>query len=161
MFFSPSFSTIFTHFRICLQTKQWGDTVAGSDLRSILHRYLDNADRNLDNADPQFANLPVLCRSVLQLALPYLGKGHHIFADRFYSSLPLMKTLAEHNTHYTGTIVKNRVNLPDPRDCLSRSSYLAHEAVTSPPYTPCYLCAGVVGVGSMRFDVLELLRTSA
>ena len=29
------------------------------------------------------------------------------------------------------------------------------------PYTPCYLCAGVVGVGSMRFDVLELPRSSA
>ena len=28
------------HFRIRLQTKQWWDTVAGLDLRSILHRNL-------------------------------------------------------------------------------------------------------------------------
>ena len=51
---------------------------------------------------------------VLQLALPYLGKGHHIFDDRFYSSLRLIQTLAVQHTHSTGTVVKNRVDLPDP-----------------------------------------------
>ena len=29
------------------------------------------------------------------------------------------------------------------------------------PYTPCYLCDGVVRVGSMRFDVREPPRSSA
>ena len=29
------------------------------------------------------------------------------------------------------------------------------------PYTPCYLCDGVVRVGSMRFDVLEPPRSTA
>ena len=69
--------------------------------------------QTLDNSDPQFATLPVLCRSILHIASPYLGKGHHIFADRFYSSLPLVETLENHNTHFTGTIVRNRVDLPD------------------------------------------------
>jgi len=66
----------------------------------------------LDDADPQFRSLPVLTRSVLHLVSPYLGKGHHVVADCFYSSLPLVDTLAEHNTTYTGTINKNRVGLP-------------------------------------------------
>ena len=29
------------------------------------------------------------------------------------------------------------------------------------PYTPCYLCDGVVPVGSMRFEVLQQPRPSA
>ena len=29
------------------------------------------------------------------------------------------------------------------------------------PYTPCYLCAGVVRVGSLRFDVVEPPGSSA
>ena len=69
--------------------------------------------QTLDDADPQFASLPVLTQTVLHLVSPYLGKGHHVFCDWFYSSIPLVQTLAEQQTHYTGTIVKNRVGLPD------------------------------------------------
>ena len=69
--------------------------------------------QTLDDASPQFASLPVLSRTVLHLVSPYLGKGHHVFADRFYSSIPLVQTLDEQQTHYTGTIVKNRVDLPE------------------------------------------------
>ena len=70
--------------------------------------------QTLDDADPQFAHLPVLCRSVLHLVSPYFGKGHHVFADQFYSSIPLVQTLGDQQTHFTGTIVNNRVGLPDP-----------------------------------------------
>ena len=42
------------------------------------------------------------------------GKGHHVFADRFYSSIQFMQTLTEQQTHFTCTIVRNRVDLPDP-----------------------------------------------
>ena len=68
----------------------------------------------LDDADTQFSSLSVLCRSVPHLVSPYFGKGHHMFADRFYSSIPFVQTLAEQQTHFTGTIVRNRVDLPDP-----------------------------------------------
>ena len=37
-----------------------------------------------------------------------------MFAGRFYSSIPLLQTLAEQKTHFTGTIVRNRVDLLDP-----------------------------------------------
>ena len=66
----------------------------------------------LDNAYPQLANLPVLCRSVLQLALPYLWKGHHILLTNF-TSLPFIQILAEQHTTQA-PFVKNRVDLPDP-----------------------------------------------
>jgi len=69
--------------------------------------------QTLDDADAQFASLPVLARTVLHLVNPYLGMGHHIFADRFYSSIPLVQTLADDQTHFTGTINKNRIDLPD------------------------------------------------
>ena len=96
---------------------KWGIkafTLADAKTGYMLNILVYTGAQTLDNADPQFASLPVLSRSVLHLVSPYLGKGHHIFADRFYSSIPLVRTLFEHQTHYTGTIMKNRVGLPDP-----------------------------------------------
>ena len=40
--------------------------------------------QTLDDADPQFASLPVLTQTVLHLVSPYLGKGHHVFCGRVY-----------------------------------------------------------------------------
>ena len=42
----------------------------------------------------------------------YLDKGHHIFADRFYASVPLVEELEARQTGYTGTLVQNRQRLP-------------------------------------------------
>ena len=53
----------------------------------------------------------VLIHVVFQLIEPYIGCGHHIFTDRYYSSLPLASTLQSLNTSFTGTITK-RVDLP-------------------------------------------------
>ena len=50
---------------------------------------------------------------MLQLVSLYLGKGHHVFPDRFYSSIPLVQTLAEQQIYFTSTIMKNRIDLPD------------------------------------------------
>ncbi len=41
-----------------------------------------------------------------------LSKGHHLFTDRFYTSIPLLMALASARTSYTGTINKTRKNLP-------------------------------------------------
>ena len=44
---------------------------------------------------------------------PYLDRGHHLFTDRYYTSVPLAHTLRDHNTSFTGTTNRNRVDLPD------------------------------------------------
>ena len=96
---------------------KWGIkafTEADAKTGYMLNILVYTGAQTLDDADPQFSSLPVLCRSVLHLVSPYFGKGHHVFADRFYSSIPLVQTLAKHNTHFTGTIIKNCVSLPDP-----------------------------------------------
>ena len=36
-----------------------------------------------------------------------------MYTDRYYSSLPLAEALLQHNTKFTGTVIKNRVGLPD------------------------------------------------
>ena len=95
---------------------KWGIkcfTLADANTGYMLNIMVYTGAQTLDDADPQFASLPVLSRTVLQLVSHYLGKGHHVFADRFYSSIPLVQTLAEQQTHFTGTIMKNRIDLPD------------------------------------------------
>ena len=58
------------------------------------------------------ADLPMPAKVVMALCEEYLDKGHHIFADRFYSSVPLVHELESRKTGYTGTLVKNRLQLP-------------------------------------------------
>ena len=58
-------------------------------------------------------SLPQPARVVLHLAEPYLGCGHHMFTDRYYTSLPLAQTLHSLQTGFTGTCMKNRTDLPD------------------------------------------------
>ena len=60
-----------------------------------------------------YDTLPQPARIVLHLASPYQQSGHHIFTDRYYTSLPLAQTLYQYNTAFTSTSNKNRVNLPD------------------------------------------------
>ena len=44
---------------------------------------------------------------------PYLNRGHHVYTDRYYSSVPLAQELTEKGTSFTGTMVKSRLGLPD------------------------------------------------
>lgn len=46
-------------------------------------------------------------------ACNYLNKGFHIFADNFFTSVPLVKMLYSLKTYFTGTVRKNKKNLPD------------------------------------------------
>ena len=41
-----------------------------------------------------------------------MDKGHIVFCDRYYSSVPLAETLASRGTGYVGTLVRNRKDLP-------------------------------------------------
>ena len=65
------------------------------------------------NTSTTSSELPQPARVVMHLAEPYLDKGRHLFTDRYYSSIPLAKALENRNTSITGTIVKNRIDLPD------------------------------------------------
>lgn len=66
-------------------------------------------------------------RVVMNLMEPFLGKGHRLFVDNFYSSIPLFLDLLSKNTYATGTIVSNRKYFPqglkDLKGCLDIGSY--------------------------------------
>ena len=49
---------------------------------------------------------------VLQLCHPFLGQGVTVFADNFYSSVPLAEKLLKERTYYCGTFRKNRKHVP-------------------------------------------------
>ena len=69
----------------------------------------------LDEANPLFSTLPQPARVVIHLLEPYLHRGHHVFTDLYYSSIniPLAKTLHDNQTAFTGTSVRDRMDLPD------------------------------------------------
>ena len=48
---------------------------------------------------------------ILHLFEPYLHQGHHLFADGYYSSIPLAQALYDNETTSTGTHVSDRVDL--------------------------------------------------
>ena len=50
---------------------------------------------------------------VLKLMDNRLDKGHVLFIDNFYTSVPLAKTLLEKKTYVCGTVRRNRKNLPE------------------------------------------------
>ena len=49
---------------------------------------------------------------VLDLLSSYLGKGHEIYMDRYYTSMPLFEELFQQNTIAVGTCMSNRRGLP-------------------------------------------------
>jgi len=67
----------------------------------------------LEEASPEFQSLPQPGRVVMHLMRHYLDSNHHVYTDRYYTSIPLTQSLASHNTSFTGTVMKNRIDLPD------------------------------------------------
>ena len=51
---------------------------------------------------------------VMKLMSNYLLCLHHLYADNFYSSLPLVRDLRDADTYYCGTIRKNSRGIPKP-----------------------------------------------
>ena len=49
---------------------------------------------------------------VLQLCSPILGQGTTVYADNFYTSVPLADRLLDEHTYYCGTLRKNRKQVP-------------------------------------------------
>lgn len=50
--------------------------------------------------------------TIFHTLLEPLDPGHHIFADRYYTSYQLLKYLMEKSYYYTGTLQMNRVGFP-------------------------------------------------
>ncbi len=58
------------------------------------------------------ANLPMLAQVVLAVSQKCLGYGHHIYADRLYSSIPLVNAVESRLTCFVWTVDKCRRQLP-------------------------------------------------
>ena len=74
----------------------------------------------LQNASAEFLGLPQPALVFLELMGPYLNRGHHLFTDRYYTSIQMAQELTYHNTGFTGVSQKNRTELPDNIRSLSR-----------------------------------------
>ena len=66
-----------------------------------------------EEASPEFESLSQPGRVVMHFMRHYLNSNHHIYTDWYYTSIPLIQSLASHNTSFTGTVIKNRTDLPD------------------------------------------------
>ena len=88
-------------------------TIADSANGYILDTLLYTGADTLENSNPQYNHLPQPARVVLDLSTEYLGQGRTIYTDRYYTSIPLTETLSSHQTHFTGTCMKNRQQIPE------------------------------------------------
>lgn len=75
---------------------------------------------------------------VLRLMEPYLGKGHNVTTDNFFTSMKLMKKLQENQTSLVGTMNRSRRELPpstaDTSDELYSTRLLKHDNFTLTVY---------------------------
>ncbi|XP_035825493.1 piggyBac transposable element-derived protein 4-like [Aplysia californica] len=80
---------------------------------------------DLDHSNPQAVK-------VFETLLDPLGPGHHVYSDRFYTSLDLIRHLSNNRTNFTGTLNLNRRGFPTDLKTLrlqhtERSWYYAPE----------------------------------
>ena len=95
---------------------KWGIkafSLADSSNGYLLNILLYTGAETLDGTNYQFSTLPQPARVVMHLLEPYIHQGHHLFTDRYYSSIPLAQALHDNETAFTGTCVRDRVDLPD------------------------------------------------
>ena len=98
---------------------KWGIkafSLADSSNGYLFNILLYTGAETLDEANPVFSALAQPARVVMDLLEPYLHRGHHVFTDRYYSSIPLAQALHSNRTAfmYVGTAVRDRMDLPDP-----------------------------------------------
>ena len=99
-----------------LKPIKWGlksfvlaDSATGFIFHIIPYTGGETKDKYLSNCNPELLSLTQI---VLAIVKNYLDNGHHIYADRLYSSVPLVDELEKRNTGYTGTLVRTRQQLP-------------------------------------------------
>ena len=85
------------------------DSRTGYVLNVIPYIGSESTSAYLSNCSP---GLPMPAKIVMAICEKYLDKGHHIFADLFYSSVPLVEELKKRGSGFTGTFVRDRLYLP-------------------------------------------------
>ena len=88
-------------------------TLADSTHGYVLNCLVYTGADTLQGSSPSYFSLPQPARIVMHLLEPYLGKGHTVVTDRYYTSVPLAMTLKANNTSFIGTVVKSRIDLPN------------------------------------------------
>ena len=88
-------------------------TLADSGEEYVLNILLYTGTETLTVINPEFSQLPQPAQVVGHLMEPYFHRGHHVYTDRFYTSIPLAEKLQDEGTAFTGTAIRNRVGLPD------------------------------------------------
>ena len=99
-----------------MKPTKWGlkafvlaDSITGYIVNIIPYTGQETKEIYLSQCNP---DLPLYAQVVVALVDKYLGKQHHLYADRFYSSVPLVDELERQGTRYIGTLVKTRQQLP-------------------------------------------------
>ena len=101
-----------------LKPTKWGlksfvlaDSVTGCVLDIILYTGGETKDNFLSACD---STLPMLAQIVIALSEKYLDKGHHLYCDRLYSSVPvpLVHAFQSRLTCFTGTVDRRMRELP-------------------------------------------------
>ncbi len=98
-----------------LKPTKWGlksfvlaDSETGFVLDIIPYTGAETKDIFLSACD---LHLPMLAQVVLDVSQKYLGYGHHIYADRLYSSVPLVNAIESQLTCFIGTVDRRRRQL--------------------------------------------------
>ena len=95
---------------------KWGIkcfSLADSSNGNMLNVLPYTGRETLYDATSEYESLPQAARVVLHLVEPYLDEGRHVFTDRYYTSIPLAQAFQSRGTSSTGTVNKNRADLPD------------------------------------------------
>ena len=87
-------------------------TLADSLNGYILDILLYTGADTLESSNHRYSHLPKPAQIVMSLTKDYLQQGRTIYTDRYYTSIPLIQTLENHSTYYTGTCMKNRQQIP-------------------------------------------------
>ena len=95
---------------------KWGIklfSVADSRNGYLLNTLIYTGAETLGSASSSYTSLPQPAQVVMHLMERYLHKGHHLFTDRYYTSVPLAQALQHAQTMFTGTAQRDRVDLPN------------------------------------------------
>ena len=103
------------HFRQYIKTKPARFGIKLYELctsEGITLDFLVYCGKGMFTDDCPNSNMPTTERIPAVLMKEYLGKGHTLYTDNFYTSPSLAKFFLDNQTHLVGTVRSNRLNYP-------------------------------------------------
>ena len=103
------------HFKQFIRTKRARFGVKLYELCTsdgITLDFLIYCGKGMFSDDDPHSDMPTTERIPAVLMKEFLGKGHVLFTDNFYTSPTLAKFLTDNDTHLCGTVRPNRYNFP-------------------------------------------------